>query len=131
MIYLFIFGCTGSLAAWAVYPLAASGGSSLVAVCGFLTCVDFLQLQQVGALLVVVCGFLTCVEHRFQGAQPSVVVACGLSSCNSQALEHRLSSCGAWGWLLCTMWNLPHPGIKPVSPALAGGSFAIKPPGKL
>ena len=48
---LFIFGCTGSLAAWAVSPVAASGGSCLVAVCGFLTCVDFLPLQQVGALV--------------------------------------------------------------------------------
>ena len=51
MIYLFIFGCTGSLAAWAVSLVGASGGSSLVAVCGFLTCVDFLQLQQVGAIV--------------------------------------------------------------------------------
>jgi len=30
------------------------------------------------------------------GAWASVVVACGLGSCNSQALEYRLSSCGAW-----------------------------------
>ena len=31
-------------------------------------------------------------DHRLQGA--SVIAACGLSSCGSQALEHRLSFCG-------------------------------------
>ena len=28
-------------------------------------------------------------------------------------------SCGAWVSLLCSMWDLPRPGIEPVSPALA------------
>ena len=28
------------------------------------------------------------------------------------------SSCGAWAWLPCGMWNLPEPGIEPVSPAV-------------
>ena len=37
------------------------------------------------------------------------------------ALEHRLSSCDAWAYLLPGMWNLPGPGLKPMSPALAGG----------
>ena len=40
---------------------------------------------------------------------------CGLSSCGSWALEHRLSSCGAQADLLCRMWDLPGPGIEPVS----------------
>ena len=31
--------------------------------------------------------------------------ACGLSSCGSQALEHRLSSCGARAYLLLIMWD--------------------------
>ena len=34
-------------------------------------------------------------EHRFWGAQASVVMVCGLNSCGSQALEHRLSSCSS------------------------------------
>ena len=40
-----------------------------------------------------------------------------------QALGSYLGfgSCGAWAWLLCVMWNLPRPGIKPVSPKLGGG----------
>ena len=28
------------------------------------------------------------------------------------------------------MWDLPRPGLKPVSPALAGGFLTIAPPGK-
>ena len=42
------------------------------------------------------------------GAWASVVVACGLS-------------------LLCGMWDLPGPGIKSMSPALAGGFFTSEP----
>ena len=29
------------------------------------------------------------------------------------------------------MWDLPGPGIEPMSPELAGGSFTTEPPGKL
>ena len=32
--------------------------------------------------------------------------------------------------MLCSMWDLPGPGIEPVSPALAGGCFTTGPPGK-
>ena len=42
---------------------------------------------------------------------------CGLQQLRLQAPEHRLNSCGS-------------PGIKSVSPALAGGFFTAKPPGK-
>ena len=52
------------------------------------------------------------------------------SSCGSQALERRLSSCGAQAQLLCGMWDLPGPGIEPGSPALAGGFLATAPAGK-
>ena len=47
----------------------------------------------------------------------------GFSSCGSQALEHRLNSCGTQPKLLCSIWDLPGSGIKPVSLALAGGFF--------
>ena len=33
--------------------------------------------------------------QQWPHAQASVVAACGLSSCSSWALEHRLSNCGA------------------------------------
>ena len=54
----------------------------------------------------------------------------GFSSCGSQALERRLSSCGAWAQLLCSMWDLPGPGLEPVFPALADGFLTAAPPGK-
>ena len=62
-------------------------------------------------------------------AQASVVVARRLSSCGSWALEHRLSSCGTQAQLLCSMWDLPGPGLQPMSPALAGGFLTTAPPG--
>ena len=57
-------------------------------------------------------------------------MAHGLSSCGSQALEHRLSGCGIPAWLLHGLRDLPGPGIEPVSPALAGGFFTTESPGK-
>ena len=54
----------------------------------------------------------------------------GFSSCVSWALERRPSICGASALLLCGMWDLPGPGIGPVSPALAGGFLTTVPPGK-
>ena len=54
----------------------------------------------------------------------------GFSSCGSRALEHRLSSCGTWAQLLHSMWDLPGPGLEPVSLALAGGFLTTAPPGK-
>ena len=52
-----------------------------------------------GSFLVVVHELLMAVaspvaEPGLQGAGDSVVGACGLSSCGSWALEHRLTSCG-------------------------------------
>ena len=47
----------------------------------------------------------------------------GFNSCGSRAVERRLSSCGTRAELLCGVWDLPGPGLEPVSPALAGGFF--------
>ena len=98
-------------------------------------CVGFLQLQRVGATFrcgaqASHCGGFSCCGARALGTWTSVVVARGLSSCSSQALECRLSSCGARAQLLRGMWDLPGPGIEPVSPALAGGFLTTAPPGK-
>ena len=54
----------------------------------------------------------------------------GFSSCGSWALEHRLSSCGARASPLRGMWDLPRPGLEPVSPALAGRFSTTAPLGK-
>ena len=68
-----------------------------------------------GPLLIAVRGPLTIaaspvVEHRLQ--------------------TRRLSSCGSQAQLLRGMWDLPRPGLEPVSPALAGGFSTTAPPGK-
>ena len=41
------------------------------------------------------CGGFSCCGAQALGAWATVVVARGLSSCSSWALERRLSSCGA------------------------------------
>ena len=57
---------------------------------------------------------------------PLFIAVCGpLTIAASLVAEHRLptrrlSSCGSWAQLLCGMWDLPRPGLKPVFPALAG-----------
>ena len=42
------------------------------------------------------CGGFSCCGAWAVSTRASVVVACRLSRCGSQALEHRLSSCGTW-----------------------------------
>ena len=106
--YLFIFGCIGSSLLRVGFSLVvASGGYSWLWCSGF-----------------------SCCGARALGAQASVVAVRGLSSCGSRALECRLSSCGARTSLLHSMWDLPGPGLEPVSPALAGGFLTTEPPGK-
>ena len=48
----------------------------------------------------------------------------------SLVAECRLSNCGSWAQLLRGMWDLPRPGLEPVSPALAGRFSTTAPPGK-
>ena len=101
----------------------------------FMLCASFLSLRRVGAPLrcgaqASYCGGFSCYEAWALGAWTSVAVACGLSSCSSWALEHRLSSRGARAELPYRMGNLPGTGIEPVSLALAGGLLSTVPPGK-
>ena len=68
-----------------------------------------------GPLFIAVRGPLTMVaspvaEHRLQ--------------------TRRLTSCGSRAQLLRDMWDLPRPGLEPVSPALAGRFSTTAPPGK-
>ena len=67
-----------------------------------------------GPLFIAVRGPLTIVaslvaEHRLQ--------------------TRRLSNCGSWARPLRGMWDLPGPGLEPMSPALAGGFLTTAPPG--
>ena len=68
-----------------------------------------------GPLFIAVRGPLTIAaslvaEHRLQ--------------------TRRLSSCGSRAQSLRGMWDLPRPGLEPVSPALAGRLPTTAPPGK-
>ena len=47
----------------------------------------------------------------------------------SVTAAHELNS-GTRTLLPCGMWNLPRPGIEPMSPALAGRFLTSGPPGK-
>ena len=86
-------------------------------------------------LLTVVASLV--VEHRLQacGLQQlwhlgSVVVARGLQSTVSVVAVYGLSSFGARAQLLRSMWDLPGPGLEPMSPVLAGGFLTTVPRGK-
>ena len=64
-----------------------------LAVLGLSYCTGFLSSCGVRASH---SGGFSCCETWALGPRASVFAARGLSSCGSQALEHRLSSCGAW-----------------------------------
>ena len=87
-----------------------------LAVLGLRFCARaFSSCGERGPVFVAVCGPLTVAaslvaEHRLQ--------------------THRLSSCGSRAQLLRGMWDLPRPGLEPVSPALAGGFLTTAPPRK-
>ena len=75
----------------------------------------FSSCSKRGPLFIAVRGPLTIVaslvaEHRLQ--------------------TRRLSSCGSGAQLPRGMWDLPRPGLEPVSPALAGRLSTTAPPGK-
>ena len=55
----------------------------------------------------------------------------GFLSCRAQALGlSSFRSRSALAYVLCGLWDLPRPGIKPLSPALAGRFPSTGPPGK-
>ena len=73
----------------------------LLAVLGLGCCAGFSPASvRRGSSPVVVCrqshcgGF--CCGAQAVGMQSSVVAAHRLSGCSSQALEHKLISCGTW-----------------------------------
>ena len=78
-------------------------------------------------------GLLFLAVHGLLIAVASLVAEHGLQACGLRAavvVARRLSSCGARAQLLRGMWDLPGPGLKPASPALAGGFLTTAPPGK-
>ena len=104
--YLLNFGYAGSFLLWGLFLLLQQARATLWLQCAGVSLQSLLLLQGTGSIL-----------H-------------GLSSCVSQALEHRLNS-GTWALLLHSTWDLPRPGIESMSPALAGGFLSTELPGKL
>ena len=100
---------------WLCWVFVAARGLSLVAASG-----DYSLLQCAGFSLRWLLLLRGTGSRRV-----------GFSSCGSRALERRLSSCGTWAQLLHSMWDLPGPGLEPMSPALADGFVTTAPPGKL
>ena len=87
-----------------------------LAVLGLRFCVRaFSSCGEWGPLFITVRGPLTIAA--------SLVVEQRLQTL-------RLSSCGSRAQLLRGMWDLPRPGLEPVSPALAGRFSSTAPPGK-
>ena len=87
-----------------------------MAVLGLRFCARaFSSCGERGQLLIAVRGPLTIAvslvaEHRLQ--------------------MRRLSNCGSQAHLPRSMWDLPSPGLEPVSSALAGRFSTTAPPGK-
>ena len=83
-----------------------------IAVLGLRFCARaFSSCGKWGPLFIAVRGPLTIAaslvaEHRLQ--------------------MRRLSNCGSRAQLLRGMWDIPGPGLEPVSPALAGGFLTLR-----
>ena len=60
----------------------------------------------------------------------SVVMECGVSSCTLGLQSTDLALMVHRFKLLCSMWNIPGPGIELTSPTLVGGFLTTGPPGK-
>ena len=87
-----------------------------MAVLGLRFCARaFSSCGERGPLFIAVRGPLTIAA--------SLVAEHRLQTC-------RLSSCGSRAQLLRGMWDLPRPGLEPMSPALAGRFSTTAPPGK-
>ena len=99
-IYLFIYFL--NIYFWLCWVFVSVRGLPLVAASGGHSSSRCVGLFTIAASLVA--------EHRLQ--------------------TRRLSSCGSRAQLLRGMWDLPRPGLKPVSPALAGRFSTTAPPGK-
>ena len=76
-------------------------------------------------------AFFSCGKWRplFIAVRGPLTIAASLVA-EHRLQMRRLSNCGSRTQLLRGMWNLPRPGLEPVSPALAGRFSTTAPPGK-
>ena len=74
-------------------------------------------------------AFSSCGKWLLSSCSAQASHCSGFSCCGARALDSLgFSSCGAWAQPLHSTWDLPGPGIEPVSPALAGGFFTTESP---
>ena len=76
-------------------------------------------------------AFSSCGKRRplFIAVRGPLTIAASLVA-ELRLQTRRLSSCDSRAQLLRGMWDLPRPGLEPVSPALAGKLSTTAPPGK-
>ena len=76
-------------------------------------------------------AFSSCGKRgpRFIAVRRPLTIVASLVAAH-RLQTHRLSSCGSWAQLLHGIWDLPRPGLEPMSPALAGRFSTTAPPGK-
>ena len=76
-------------------------------------------------------AFSSCSKRwpLFIAVRGPLIIAASLVA-EHRLQTRRLSNCGSQAQLLCGIWDLPRPGLKAVSPALAGRFSTTAPPGK-
>ena len=76
-------------------------------------------------------AFSTCGERGplFIAVRGPLTIAASLVA-GHRLQTRRLSNCGSQAQPLRGMWDLPRPGLEPVSPAMAGRLSTTAPPGK-
>ena len=96
----------------------------------FLFIIYLLFLAVLG-LRFCVTAFSSCGERGplFIAVRGPVTIAASLVA-EHRLQTRRLSNCGSRAQFLRGMWDLPRPGLEPVSPALAGRFSTTAPPGK-
>ena len=104
--YLLIYGCPGSSLLHGLFSSCRAWG---------LFCSCIARASHAGGFSCRRARSLGCTDFNSRG---------------SQALKHRLRSCGSQTLLLQGMWDLPGSGIELKSPALAGGFFSTELSGK-
>ena len=132
--YLFIFSCGRtfilSKCSYLIFPWRAFIPELFLWFFFLMNLFIYLFLAVLG-LRFCARAFSSCGERGpfFTAMRGSLTTAASL------VVEHRLqtcrlSSCGSRAQLLRGMWDLPRPGLEPVSPELAGRFSTTAPPGK-
>ena len=77
----------------------------------------FFNLVFIFYLLFLAALTVCCCAWVFSSCQ-QVGLSTSFSLRQFLVAEHGLNTCGTWALLLCSILDLPGPGIKPMSPAL-------------